>query len=123
MMRAGDEFSQTNKKLKLAVFSFIEWLVEQVGYHQFPPAEEFGWVLEKKGDNKIRLGFKSDRSGWLSVTANSDEEQRYQIVEFCATLAGNGGEKLLSWLEQEVQERERMFKGLEEVLRIIRVES
>ena len=36
IMRAGDQFSQTNQKLCRAVEGFVLWLFEQVGERGFP---------------------------------------------------------------------------------------
>jgi len=120
MMRAGNEFSETNRKLRDAVWSFIEWLYEQLTEYQLPNAEEIGWSLRRPNQTQVCLNFKADDGGWHSVITNSDEIYMNNIVLCCRTLAGAGGERLVSWIEQQAQERKQFLAGLQEALQSLR---
>lgn len=116
IMRAGNEFSETNRKLREAVWSFIEWLFEHIGDYQLPAQEEIGWAIKRIDDHQILISFKKE-GGWYSVTTNSDEAlQMNHIVMLCRALAGPEGEKLVQWLEEQAQERAHMFKAVEEAI-------
>ena len=130
MMRAGNEFSETNKKLSNAVLSFAEWLFDHITEYQLPDPENIGWKIEelKKGTlySQIRLAFQTDSGEWQSITTSchpfEDKEygkQMNQIVDCCRTLAGTGGTRLIAWLETQSQERKQMLATLEEARRIL----
>ncbi len=120
MMRAGNEFSETNKKLRDAVYKFIEWLFEVVEEYQLPPANEFGWSFKKLNDKQIQLSFQTPTHCWLSVTTNKNENVMWHVVECCRTLAGPGGEKLIAWLEQQTQERNQLYISLQSAIKNFR---
>lgn len=126
MMRAGNEFSQTNKKLSGAVLSFVQWLFDHITEYQLPDPENIGWKIEKlnKGTlhSQIRLTFQTDSGEWQSITTNCDplcsfpeecKKQMNQVVDCCRTLAGTGGERLIAWLEAQSQERKQMIAAFE----------
>ena len=118
IMRAGNEFSETNRKLQKAVYSFIEWLFQALDEYELP-GEEFGWVIEKK-NNQIRVGFRMNEGGWHSVTVNNSKTQMRAIVLLCQALAGPEGDTLLTWLEEQTQERSQLLVALESGIQTFR---
>ncbi|MFH1178708.1 MAG: hypothetical protein V1711_03250 [bacterium] len=121
IMRAGNEFSETNKKLREAVLEFAEWLFEQVTECQLPNPVEFGWKVERlrAGSSQIRLSFKKGRE-WFSVLTNFNGEQMNDILQCCRALAGPEGERLIIWLEQQNKERQQMLSALQAAMQILR---
>ena len=118
IMRAGNNFSETNRKLRKAVYSFIEWLFQALDEYELP-GEEFGWVIEKK-NNQIRVGFRMNVGGWHSVVANSKRPQMNNIVLLCQALAGSEGDTLLAWLKEHTQERSQFLVALESGIQTFR---
>jgi len=118
MMRAGNEFSETNRKLREAVYSFVEWLYKVVEY-QLPPAEEFGWFIKKDRDEKTSLSFQKIPYGWHTITVNDTRQNINSIVLCCRALAEAEGEKLIAWLEKQAEERKKMLEGFQSALKQI----
>ena len=118
IMRVGNEFSETNRKLQKAVYSFIEWLFQALSEYELP-GEKFGWVIEKK-NNQIRVGFRMNEGGWHDVTTNSKEPQMDDIVLLCRALAGPEGDTLLAWLEEHTQKRSQLLVALESGIQTFR---
>jgi len=121
MMRAGNELSETNRKLREAVCSFVNWFSGVVESYQLPSSDSgFGWVLENLSYGRIRLGFKCG-SAWYSVINEAeDASQINQVVMCCRALAGPEGEQLISWLEQRAKERGQMLAALQGALNSFR---
>lgn len=113
-MRAGDELSETNKKLRGAVYAFIEWIYQALGGYG-APGEESGWIFrkDKEGNRQTSVSFKRDIGGWYSVTINDKEPYMGSIILLCQALAGPEGERLLAWLEKETQERSQLLVALQ----------
>jgi len=122
MMRAGNEFSETNKKLREAVSVFAEWLLDQVTEYQLPDPDKIGWKIERlrSNNNQVRLSFKMEPRGWFSVISNYDKEQMHNILQCCQALAGPEGKRLITWLEQQNQERQQMLADLQVAMKILR---
>jgi len=114
IMRAGSELSETNRKLREAVYSFIEWLFEALDGYELP-GEKFGWIFRRNKENnqQIQVSFKMSVGGWYYITTNSKEPQMNSIVLFCQALAGPEGNTLLSWLESQTQERSQLLTALQ----------
>ena len=112
IMRAGDEFSKTNQKLKEAVWAFIEWLHGMVGDHGLQH-QEIGWIIEKTGPKQIRLSVYTDKEGWVGVVTNSDKASIDQIITLCQAIAGPEMERLTLWLDEQVEERKKMAENVE----------
>lgn len=112
IVRAGNEFSATNKKLQEAVWSFIGWFYLHTGEYQAP--EEIGWSIKKVPgrESYIRLSFEREKGGWFSVTAHLDEGMN-PIIECCRALAGKEGERLLEWLKKETMMRSELFTAIQ----------
>ena len=121
IMRAGNEFSETNRKLQEAVYSLIEWLFQALGGYELP-GEEFGWIFRRNKENnqQIQVSFNTSVGGWHYVTTNSKEPQMNCIVSFCRALAGSEGEKLLTWLEEETKERSQLLVALQSGIQVFR---
>jgi len=121
IMRAGNEFSETNRKLRKAVYSFIEWLFQAFDEYDFP-GEKLGWVFEKneKNSQQIRVSFGMNEGGWHYVTTNSKEPQMDDIVLLCRALAGPEGNTLLAWLEEQTKERSQFLVALESGIKTFR---
>jgi hypothetical protein len=118
IMRVGHELSETNRKLKEAAYSFIEWMfqaLEGIGL----PGESFGWIFRKNRENQTEVSFKLDVGGWHNVTTNK-ESYMSSIVLFCQALAGPEGERLLAWLEEEVKENSQLLLAVQEGIGAIR---
>ena len=119
MIRAGDEFSKTNNKLRDAVYSFIEWLFKTVDY-QLPPAEKFGWSIKKEEGGRISLSFEKIPYGWHTITTNDNKPRMDSITLCCRALAGPEGEKLLAWLEDKIRERNQLLVALQSAMQAFR---
>jgi len=114
LIRAGDEFSKTNQKLLEAVCGFVEWLFGVVG-NQGLPISEIDWTIEKKPlEESIRLGFKAEKGGWYDVYSDPKRTRVDSAVSFCETLAGVGGQRLISWLEEQTQQRKGLLAEMKE---------
>ncbi|TSC52591.1 MAG: hypothetical protein LiPW39_561 [Parcubacteria group bacterium LiPW_39] len=122
MLRAGNAFSETNKKLQEAMYCFIEWLFQVVTEYQLPPVEEFGWGIKRKDNRRICLSFRMGQGGWHSVISRDDSPltNMNSIVLCCRALAGPEGEKLIAWLEKEALERNEMLTALQSALKVFR---
>jgi len=96
MVRAGNAFSETNRKLRDAVICFVEWLFAQVAEYQLPVSEEIGWHLKRLDTGFIELSFKTRIGGWHSVTTNQRTEQMNSIILLCQAIAGPEGKRLAS---------------------------
>ena len=120
-MRAGNKFSETNKKLRDAVCSFIEWLFQALDGYELP-GEEFGWIFRrnKENDQQIQVSFKMNVGGWYYVATNSEEPQMNSIALLCHALAGPEGETLLAWLEGETNERSQLLVALQSGIQAFR---
>ena len=121
MLRAGNEFSETNRKLREAAISFVEWLYEKLTEFQLPSPEAIGWKLERDS----RTGFillHFERRSWHTVSNNRDYEQMNAVVELCRAIAGPEGERLTAWLEEQDTQRRRMLDAFTETLRRARRE-
>jgi len=119
IMRAGDQFSETNRKLQKAVYSFIEWLFQALGEYELP-GEKFGWSFRKKNNQQIEVSFEMSEGGWHYVTTNSKESEMDSIALLCRALAGPEGETLLTWLEEQTQERSQFLVALESGIKTFR---
>lgn len=113
-MRVGNEFSETNKKLQEAVYSFIEWLFLALGEYSLPGEDLFGWIIRRNKDKQqIHLSFKMQVGGWHDVATNFEEPQMNSIALLCHALAGPEGETLFAWLEKETKERSQLLVALQ----------
>ncbi len=118
-MRAGNEFSETNRKLQKAVYSFIEWLFQALDGYDLP-GEKLGWVFRKKNNQQIGVSFEMNVGGWHYVTTNKKEPQMDSIALLCQALAGPEGDTLLTWLEKQTQERSQFLAALESGIKTFR---
>jgi hypothetical protein len=120
IMRAGDQLSETNKKLREAVYSFIEWIFQAIDGHQLP-GEGFGWVFERDWKtNKIQVMFRVNVGKWRIVTANSEKTYMEEIFLFCQALAGKEGGELLTWMEKQTKERNQFFEAVQSGIEVFR---
>jgi len=119
IMRAGNEFSETNGKLREAVYSFIEWIFQALDGYDLP-GESFGWIFKKNRENNQYFDVSFKIGGWYSVTTNSKEQRMDGIVLFCRALAGPEGEILLAWLEKETKERSHLLVAPQSAIRTFR---
>ena len=119
IMRAGNEFSETNKKLREAVYSFIEWLFQALDGYELP-GEKFGWIFRKKNNQQIEVSFEMNVGGWHYVTTNKKEPQMNSIALLCRALAGPEGDTLLTWLKEQTQERSQFLAALESGIQTFR---
>ncbi len=122
LMRAGDQFSKTNRKLVNAVSSFVQWLFESIGEYQLPV--EIGWVVDPgRPGEPIRLGFKMAIGGWNDVYSDPNKTNIHNAINFCQTLISAEGQRLIDWIEQTVSDRKRLLVGLENVLAVLQSKS
>jgi hypothetical protein len=121
IMRIGNEFSETNKKLQKAIYSFIEWFFQALDGYELP-GEEFGWIFRKNKENnqQIEVAFRMDIGGWHYVSTNSKKPQMNSIALLCQALAGPEGNTLLTWLEKQTQERSQLLVALESGIKTFR---
>ena len=121
IMRAGNEFSETNMKLQEAVYSFIEWLFQALGEYSLPGDDLFGWIIRRNKDKQqIHVSFKMEVGGWHNVATNFEEPQMNSIILLCRALAGPEGDTLLAWLEKEAQERGQLLVALQSGIQAFR---
>jgi hypothetical protein len=120
IMRAGNEFSETNKKLREAIWSFAEWLLECVG-DEADSMREIGWRVHRQNNKQVMLAFmphfeddiKKTKSlqRWGIILTHSDRTNMEMIAECCRRLAGSDGDRLMAWLEKQSQERGELLAG------------
>jgi hypothetical protein len=112
ILRAGNEFSETNQKLKNAVWGFIEWLNTICGNELcYIPIKETGWKIFTQGQNLILYFEYKGKEHEIWKNASID---RYET--FCHALAGEEGEKLVRWLEQTAKTRKIHVQTIEQTL-------
>ena len=110
LIRAGDQFSGTNQKLKEAVWEFIECLLQQTESDSL--TESMGWwfTLEDGGIHTLNFTLRGERH---FVTARWQEQGMTSIHAFCEALAGAGGEQLQAWLEGRTIQRMRFLEAFQ----------
>lgn len=112
ILRVGNQFSETNQKLRKAVDSFITRLAHQLGEEEIP-----GWEVHQYGNDNIGISFPGDLGKYLSTVKNNSPKQAMEIIHgFCETLAGEEGEKLITWLENKTKERGKFTEEVEHLL-------
>jgi hypothetical protein len=123
ILRAGDQFSETNRKLCRAVEGFVLWLFAQVGEQGFPDPKEFKWSLVRNSESgRITLGFDTETRGWLYVYSSGNPASMWQIHAFCETLAGPRGDSLILWLEATTLQRMQYLNALEAFQIVMRLD-
>jgi hypothetical protein len=121
IMRAGNEFSETNRKLRKAVYSFIEWLFQALDGYELP-GEEFGWIFRKNKENnqQTEVSFRMNVGGWYSVIVDGGKMQMRAVMLLCQALAGPEGDTLFTWLEEQTQERDQFLTALQSGIQTFR---
>jgi len=120
LMRAGDEFSKINEKLKESAISFVKWLFDKVGEWQLPGKQECEWIIAREQkETGVYLSYNTDTSGWNSISTIPGKTSINQILIFCQTLSGPRGDKLLAWIENEIKERQKMLADLQSTIAVL----
>lgn len=120
ILRAGDDFSPTNQKLREAVWELVEFLHEKTKDSP-PPYMSTGIKFERLNDSQIRATFYVGGGYDKSFVTNSDECTIENLVLFCRHMAGTYGENLVNWLERETAARRDCVEGIERLFRDLRV--
>jgi len=113
VIRAGEEYSETNKKLRLAVWSFVKWFANQVEPHDLPAS--LGWRLSQDDDHHIHMVYSEGGSDSIIIITDWEYQKMFDIHRFCVSITGAEGNKLIEWLESITQERRGLLASLESV--------
>ncbi len=121
MMRVGNQFSETNQKLRKSVDAFINWFHDRVG-DEGRLLRELGWAVLELRHNKIALDFLLDSEKvhaecqpFRRVVTNTPETKMTDIVALCNALAGPEGERLFQWLEQRAHDRDSLLSKFQQL--------
>ena len=116
IMRAGDGFSEVNKKLRDALSSFAEWLLRCVGDESTIMAKEARWKVERPADTiaQVKLSYQvnpgaRDGDGWFQVIPSSSETSMLDVINLSELLTGSAGVRLFNWLEECRKKRELLL--------------
>ncbi|HBV33203.1 TPA: hypothetical protein DEB72_01570 [Patescibacteria group bacterium] len=114
IIRAGEEYSQSNKKLREAVKDFIIWFHCVVRPGDLP--EETCWQISTYGGDHVEMAFKVDTDDWRRIhTANTSNCPMEWIYAFCTALTDARGRKLLTWLEEHGRINEQWRAELSQI--------
>ena len=118
ILRAGDQYSESNKKIRNAVDNMVDYLSSRINTVSELP-KSLGWVFLNKGKGQIEVQFLSGQN-WVTITTHWDQEQMWKLERFCEALRGAGGQQLISWMEEKIAIRSDHARALEAALTAVK---
>jgi len=110
LLRAGNAYSESNRKLREATDTFINWLFNETrGCEPFPGS--LGWYVAYNGNGQRWVQFPVDNR-LVTVTADWKDQRIRDIRALCDALAGDPGAELIQWLEDQTAQNRKYNKAL-----------